>query len=189
MQLIKDIENYKSDIEQEILDKKIILDHLNRSKDIFVRDNQTAHMTASAWVVNHDCSKVLMVYHNIYDSWSWLGGHADGDTDLLNVAIKEVKEESGLKRVHPITEDIFSLETLTVDGHERRGKYVPSHLHLNVTYLLQADEEDELSIQPDENSGVQWFDLNEAIEASSEPWFKERIYSKLNNKLKKRCNC
>ncbi len=186
MKLLKDIENYQTNIEQEVLDKEIILDHLRYTKDIFLRENQTAHMTASAWVINHDSSKTLMIYHNIYDSWSWLGGHADGETNLLNVAIKEVKEESGLLTVHPVTEDIFSIEILTVDGHEKRGTYVPSHLHLNVTYLLQADEEDELIIKPDENSGVQWFELDKAVEASTEPWFKERIYEKLNEKLKNR---
>lgn len=53
-------------------------------------------MTASAWVVNKDRSKVLMIYHNIYNSWSWLGGHADGETDLLAVAIREVREEAGI---------------------------------------------------------------------------------------------
>mgnify|MGYP002237558723 CR=1 FL=1 len=53
-------------------------------------------MTASAWVVNKDRSKVLMIYHNIYNSWSWLGGHADGETDLLAVAIREVREEAAL---------------------------------------------------------------------------------------------
>ena len=69
-----------------------------------------------------------MVYHNIYHSWSWLGGHADGETDLLSVAIQEVKEEAGISKVYPVSEEIFSLESLTVDGHVKKGKYVSSHL-------------------------------------------------------------
>ena len=77
------------------------------------------------------------------------------------------------------------IEILTVEGHTRRELYVPSHLHLNVTYLLEADEDELLTIAPDENSDVNWFTLEEAVEASTEPWFKERIYSKLNNKLSK----
>jgi 8-oxo-dGTP pyrophosphatase MutT (NUDIX family) len=112
-----------------------------------------------------------------------LGGHADGDTDLLNVALKEVREESGLKNIQPISEDIFSLETLTVDGHDKRGGYVPSHLHLNITYLIEACESDLLEIKLDENSDISWFKLEDAIKASTEPWFRERIYKKLNEKL------
>ena len=93
-------------------------------------------------------------------------------------------EETGVKNIREVSEDIFSLEVLTVDGHEKRGVYVSSHLHLNVTYLLEADEEDVLRVKPDENSGVKWFSLEEAIKASSEPWMIERIYRKLNAKLK-----
>lgn len=97
-------------------------------------------MTASAWVVNKDRSKILLAYHNIYDSWAWLGGHADGEKDLLKVVLKEVAEESGVKNIKPVSEDILSVEILTVDGHEKKGVYVPSHLHLNVTYLIEADD-------------------------------------------------
>ena len=104
-----------------------------------------------------------MVYHNIYNSWSWLGGHADGETDLLAVALREVKEEAGISHVCPVSEEIFSLESLTVDGHVKKGKYVSSHLHLNVTYLLEADFEEAVSIKADENSGVAWFSPEEAL--------------------------
>ena len=102
----------------------------------------------------------------------------------LKVALREAREESGLRNVRPVSEDIYSLESLTVDGHIKEGKYVSSHLHLNVTYLLEADEEDSLSVKPDENSGVAWFGLEEAIEASTEEWFRENVYAKLNDKLK-----
>jgi 8-oxo-dGTP pyrophosphatase MutT (NUDIX family) len=124
-----------------------------------------------------------MAYHKIYDSWSWLGGHADGDEDLLAVATKEVQEESGIQQVKPILPDIFSLEILTVDGHEKNGNYVPSHLHLNITYLLMADDHAFLRCKPDENKDVDWFPIETAIAQSSEPWFRERIYAKLNRKL------
>lgn len=177
------IENYRPFNEQERQDKIRILDFLARNEDAYERSNTTAHMTASAWVVNHDATKVLMVYHKIYDSWSWTGGHCDGERDLLALAIREVQEETGVHNVRPVTEDIYSLEVLTVDGHEKRGQYVSSHLHMNVTYLLMADEHETLHICEDENSGVAWFTLKEALEASTEPWFVERIYKKLNDKL------
>ena len=107
-ELTEQIKNYIPFNEQEERDKILILQWLEKNENAFSRENTVAHMTASAWVVNKDRTKVLMVYHNIYNSWSWLGGHADGETDLLKVAVREVKEEAGIKNVHPVSEEIFS---------------------------------------------------------------------------------
>ena len=85
--------------------------------------------------------------------------------------------------MEPVRKEICSLEVLTVDGHIKKGAYVSSHLHLNVTYLLQADDADTLHIKEDENSNVAWFSPEDAIAASSEPWFQEHIYRKLNDRL------
>lgn len=183
MSIITDIENYTPFNEQERNDKAVILGFLASSPDAFLRTNLIAHMTVSAWVVNKDRTKVLMVYHRIYDSWSWTGGHADGETDLSAVALREVREETGVSSARLISDEIYSLEVLTVDGHVKRGSYVPSHLHMNVTYLIEADENEELTVCEDENSAVSWFGLEDALKASTEPWFVERIYSKLNDKL------
>ena len=188
-ELLRQLAAYEPYNEQEAADRALILECLTTSEDVFSRENRLAHMTASAWVVNRARSKVLMAYHNIYDSWSWLGGHADGEADLLAVALREVSEESGLAAQHvrpaePAGE-IFSLEVLTVDGHEKRGVYVPSHLHLNVTCLVEADEEERLRVKEDENSGVAWFTPEAALAASTEPWFVERVYRKLNEKVQK----
>ena len=182
-ELTDQIEEYKPYNEQEEKDKRLILGWIRNNENAFSRENTVAHMTASAWVVNRERTRVLMVYHNIYNSWSWLGGHADGETDLLSVAIREVKEEAGISDVRPVSEEIFSLESLTVDGHVKKGRYVSSHLHLNVTYLLQADESQALHEKPDENSGVAWFSPEEALERSTEPWFVEHVYSKLLEKM------
>ena len=185
MSVVDEIKNYAPCNEQEACDKAVILDFLEKNTDAFSRDNLVAHMTASSWIVNRERTKVVMVYHRIYDSWSWTGGHADGERDLLSVALREAREETGLQHVRALVPEIFSLEVLTVDGHEKHGVYVPSHLHLNVTYLLEADEDEELRPCEEENKGVRWFTLDEALAASSEPWFVKRIYKKLNNKLKK----
>ena len=120
-----------------------------------------------------------MAYHNIYQSWSWLGGHADGQRDLRAVALREVSEESGLMSVRLARPDILSVEVLCVDGHEKRGEYVSSHLHLNVTFLVEADPAEPPRIKPDENSRIGWLSPGEALAASTEPWFVERIYRKL----------
>ena len=183
-ELISKIKKYQPFNEQEEMDKALILNWIETQENAFSRENTVAHMTASAWVVNKERSKVLMVYHNIYNSWSWLGGHADGETDLLAVAVREVKEEAGITNVRPVSDEIFSLESLTVDGHVKKGRYVSSHLHLNVTYLLEADSEEAVSVKADENSGVAWFTPGEALKKSTEPWFVEHVYGKLVKKLK-----
>lgn len=185
MGLIEELEKFVPWNEQERCDRAEFLRRLRGGEALYSRDNASAHITASAWVVNKSRTKVLMAYHNLYDSWAWLGGHADGERDLLQVAKKEVREESGITELLTVSPDIYSLEILTVDGHEKRGKYVSSHLHLNVTYLLEANDTLPVRCKPDENSRVAWFFLEEAIESSSEPWFRERIYRKLNHKLSK----
>ena len=183
MNLMEQIEAYTPWNEQEERDKALILRCLKDEPHVFTRENTLCHMTASAWVVNADRTKVLMAYHNLYDSWAWLGGHSDGETDPLQTALREVREESGLADPRPVTGEIFSLEALNVFGHIKRGAYVSSHIHLNVTYLIEADENASLTHKPDENSRVAWFALEDAVAASSEPWFREHIYSKLNAKL------
>ena len=182
--LLNQIAAYIPYNEQEAADRELILHWIQDHDDAFTRQNKVAHITASAWVVNRDRRKVLLVYHNISNSWSWLGGHADGETDLLAVAIREVKEEAGIRHVQPVSKEIFSLESLTVDGHVKRGCYISSHLHLNVTYLLEADSEEAVAIKADENSGVAWFTPEEALVKSTEPWFVEHVYAKLLEKMK-----
>ena len=183
MSLKERIENYLPYNIEEQKDKELILKYMDIFDDVLTRKNEIGHFTSSCWIVNKEKTKVLMVYHNIYDSWSWVGGHADGETDLLAVAMREVKEETGIKKVCPVTEDIFSLESLTVDGHIKNGSYISSHLHLNITYLLEADSEETVSIKEDENSGVAWFAPEEALKKSSEPWFVAHIYKKLLDKM------
>lgn len=184
MNIAAQIRDYVPYNVQEEKDKKTILDFIREHDDAFLRSNQLAHMTASAWVTNPTHDRILMAYHRIYDSWSWLGGHCDGEEDCLKVALKEVKEEAGIRNVRALSEGIFSLEVLSVDSHVRKGEYVPTHLHLNVTYLLEADDSEDVHVKEDENSNVTWFSLDEAVASSNEKWFRDNIYSKLNEKLR-----
>lgn len=184
-ELREQIEKYIPYNEQEEKDKQTMLKYIDTFDDVLTRQNEFGHFTASGWVVNKERTKVLMIYHKIYQSWAWTGGHSDGESNLLNVALREVKEETGIEHVNPIMKDIFSLEIICVNGHVKRGKYVSSHVHLNLTYLLEADEKDILKIKEDENSGVKWVNIDKVIEVSNEEWVKNRIYLKLNEKLEK----
>lgn len=102
--LLKQIEAYKPCNEQEEKDRELLIQWIRSGRNIVTRANETAHLTVSAWVVSPDRKQVLMAYHNIYNSWAWLGGHADGEWNLQKVAIREVEEESGLSQVTPLQE-------------------------------------------------------------------------------------
>lgn len=110
-----------------------------------------------------------MVYHNIYQSWAWTGGHVDGEHDLYEVALREAQEETGITNFTAFSKDIISLEILTVYGHLKNGVYISRHLHLNVTYVFIADEKDKTRIKADENSGVMWIKEKELEKFCTEP--------------------
>lgn len=179
----REIEEYIPKSKQEESDKRVILKYIDNFGDtILTRENEFAHISSSAMIVNKDMSKVLMVYHNIYQSWSWTGGHADGDKDLLHVAIKEAIEETGVTHISPIREEIIALDILPVWGHIKRGNYVSSHLHLNVSYALLADEKEQLIVKEDENSGVKWLEIDRLAEYVSEPDMLP-VYTKIINRI------
>ncbi|WP_294377156.1 NUDIX hydrolase [uncultured Clostridium sp.] len=181
---IQEIIDYVPYNEQEKQDKKLILKCINQYDDILFRENPIAHITSSGYIVNRNRTKVLMIYHNIYNSWSWTGGHADGDKDLIHVAVKEAVEETGIKNFKVLSNKILSLDVLTVNGHIKNNKYVSSHLHLSVSYLLEADEHEELIVKEDENSGVMWIPINEIDKYSTEPYM-IKLYKKFNTKILK----
>lgn len=94
MGLLDNIKNYRPMNEQEEHDKEQMLRFMKFNENYLERENQIAHFTASMWTVNKSHTKTLMVYHNLYDSWSWIGGHADGEEDLCAVALRELQEEN-----------------------------------------------------------------------------------------------
>lgn len=180
--LARQLDAYRPFNEQEQVDRSVLLSYLRQHPDCFDRSS-LAHFACSIWTVDPSVQRTLMVYHNIYDSWSWIGGHADGQRDLAAVALRELQEETGVSHAHLVPCGIYSLEVLTVDGHRKRGAYVGSHLHLNVTYLAVADPSEALRIAPDENSGVKWVNIDDVVAVSTEPWIRDRIYRKLIAKL------
>lgn len=184
MSLLQDIENYQPFNQQEACDKELMIQYMMQHTNYLSRENQIAHFSTSLWTINKERTQTLMVYHNIYHSWSWVGGHADGIEDLRSVALRELQEETGVRNAVLISPEIFSLEILTVNGHVKKGMYVSSHLHLNVTYLAEASETEELIVNQSENQAVKWWSFEDALKVPEEPWFIERIYKKLIDRCK-----
>ena len=176
---LDDILAYEPRDEAEAGDKAMFLEYLRLFPDtILTRENKIAHLTASGFVVNGDGTRVLMAHHNLYRVWAWTGGHADGDGDLLSVALREAREETGVEHIRPLSPAIASLDILPVWGHMKRGAWVSSHQHLNVSYLLVADEGDRLESRPGENSGVAWLEAGRLLELTNE-WEMDPVYLKL----------
>jgi 8-oxo-dGTP pyrophosphatase MutT (NUDIX family) len=108
-------------------------DFLQQGGDIFDRHHRYGHFTGSAWLVSADGERVLLTHHRKLGRWLQLGGHADGDTDLARVALREAEEESGLNDL--IGErDIFDLDRHRIPAHGDE----PGHWHYDVRYVVRA---------------------------------------------------
>ena len=176
------IKNYKPYNEQEIADKEYFLD-CQKLGDLLSRETKQAHFTSSAFIVNKERTKVLCIYHNIYNSWSWVGGHADNDDDMLYVAKKETKEETSLSDFKEVKKEPIAIDALCVHSHYKNGKYVPSHIHLNITFLIEASEENFIHIQEEENSDIGWLTFEELLTKSTEKHM-IKVYEKIINRIR-----
>lgn len=175
----QDIAAFRPRTLAEAADKEQILNYVNRFPDtILTRENTLAHITASGFILSGDGEWVLMAHHDIYRVWAWTGGHADGEADLLSVALREAREETGAEQIRPLSEEMASVEILPVWGHWKRGVYVPAHLHLNVSYLLTADQGGPLAVREGENSKVAWLPAHRLLELTNE-WQMDGVYTKL----------
>ena len=176
------IKHYIPYNEQEVKDQQAMLTCIEAFEDVLTRLNPICHMTVSAFVINKERTHVLMAYHNLYNSWAWMGGHVDGDEDFLHVAKKELAEESGVTTAIPLSEDIFSIEVLNVLSHVKKGEFISSHLHLNVTYVFECDMDVQLTVAEEENSEVGWIHIDELESKCDEP-FMIPIYQKIIEKI------
>ena len=170
MNYLDDLRNFQPLCEQEEVDRALMLQEAERMPEkILTRESALLHMTASAMVVNPTRTHVLMAYHNIYGTWAWTGGHADGEDDLLAVARREAQEETRIEHLAPIQTGAISLEILDVPSHIKRGRFVSCHLHLNMTYAFVGDDRDALQNKADENRAVQWLPIDKLADFVAEP--------------------
>lgn len=181
MNLKEKIENYIPYDEQEERDKEQYLNFIDKFDDVLTRNNAFGHFSASAFIVNKERTKMLVVYHIINDGWIYPGGHADGEENLLSVAVREVEEETGLK-AKVLNEEIYSIQSAPVKGHIKKGKYVSAHLHLDVVYLMEADDKIPLVYRDDESKGVKWVSFEEATDETMCDFIRP-IHKKLIKKL------
>lgn len=162
MNFREQMKNYIPFNEEEESIKNYTLKWIDTFDDVLTRENEFGHFASSAFVVNKERTKMLVVYHNIYDAWIFPGGHADGEENLLSVAVHEVEEETGLK-TKVLDDSIFAISASPIIGHIKRGKYVLAHTHLDVVYLLEADDKEMLVFREYESKGVKWITFEEAI--------------------------
>ena len=139
---------------------------LGQFDDLLTRQNPAMHFTASSLILDETGTKTLLCWHNLYKSWSWTGGHADGDGDLLAVALREAREETGAVCTGG---RLLGVDILPVLAHEKKGRPVACHLHLNFCFALRADSRAPVTPKPDENSGVDWFALQKLPQVCTEP--------------------
>lgn len=184
MTLREQIESYIPYNEQEERDKEQFLRFIDENEDVLTRENIIGHFSSSAFVVNKNRDKMLVVYHLINDGWIAPGGHADGEDDLLSVAHREVQEETGLD-AKILDENIFAIQSAPVIGHVKKGKYVSAHIHFDCLYLMEADDSIPLIFRPDESKGVKWIPFNEAYGDEIVPWarpMQKKLVMKINER-------
>jgi 8-oxo-dGTP pyrophosphatase MutT (NUDIX family) len=122
--------------------------------DCFLRSQPSGHLTGSAWIISPDRTRTLLTHHRQLDKWLQLGGHADGDPDLLAVALREGREESGLHGLRPTSAMPFDVDRHLIP--ERKG--VPAHFHYDLRFMIEADPAEPLRIS-DESHDLAWVEV------------------------------
>jgi len=157
--LIQKLEAYSPEFEEEKEFRARFLSFVKNNKNCFERSLLEGHVTGSSWIVNKDRTKALLTHHFKLDKWLQLGGHADGESDIIKVATTEALEESGLKSVKLVSENIFDIDIHTIP--ERKN--VPEHLHYDVRFLFEADESEKVIVS-NESNDVKWLTNDELQE-------------------------
>jgi 8-oxo-dGTP pyrophosphatase MutT (NUDIX family) len=152
--LIRLLENYSSPFQEEQHFKSQFLELL-KAANAFQRTHLPGHITGSAWVVNSDATKTLLVHHAKLNKWVQPGGHADGDENVVAVAQREAEEETGLMNFK-LEESIFDLDIHTIPARED----FPEHQHYDIRFLLRADEKERVVVS-EESHDVKWIRIDQ----------------------------
>ena len=129
----------------------------------FERSLAIGHVTGSAWVVNEAGTHTLLTHHRKLNRWLQLGGHADGQTDILAVALREAQEESGIQALRPISNQIFDLDIHLIPA---KGNEAPHH-HYDVRFMIQVDGSDQYVVS-DESHALSWVSIAQLTDKTQE---------------------
>jgi len=131
--------------------------------DCLQRTCVPGHLTGSAWIVNPDRTRTLLTHHHKLDKWLQLGGHADGDGDLLAVALREAREESGIAGVRAVAAEIFDCDRHLIPA---RGAE-PEHYHYDLRFMIEANPAEPLVIS-NESKDLAWVEIARVTTLNSE---------------------
>ncbi len=145
---------YRSSYPEEQVYREKMLRFLDTCSDCFLRSCRVGHFTASAFLLNPEKTHALLLHHAKLDKWMQLGGHCDGDSDVLRVAIKEAQEESGIQKIRAIRPAVFDIDIHLIPPYKEEG----AHYHFDIRFLLHAYETDQV-IQNHESKALQWFEI------------------------------
>ncbi len=140
-----------------------LVQFVNTTPDCFNNSLEIGHITGSAWIIDMSRKKVLLTHHRKLSKWIQLGGHADGESNILMVALREAKEESGLNSINVVSSEIFDLDIHTIPKSQKHSE----HLHFDIRFLFEADSDEPLSIS-NESLDVLWIELNKVHELNSD---------------------
>ncbi len=139
------------------------IDFVKAHPDCFERSLKVGHVTAAAWVLDKSGRRVLLTHHRKLDRWLQLGGHVDGDPDVLAGAAREAREESGIDLLEIVSEKIFDLDIHRIPA---RGDE-PEHLHYDARFLFRANGSEDFTVS-DESHDLAWVPLEQLGDYSSE---------------------
>jgi hypothetical protein len=148
--LLEKLEKYVPSSE-EVASKRAMIQFVQNNPRCFERTLEEGHITGSAWLLSKDGSQALLTHHRKLDMWLQLGGHCDGDHDVLRVAIKEAQEESGIMQIAPVSEDIFDIDIHLIPANKKET----AHYHYDVRFLLQVMSDEKLVISH-ESKELRW---------------------------------
>ena len=153
--LIQLLENYHPEDQEEIAAKQRMLEFIFNNKDCFERSLECGHITASSWLLNKDHTHALLMHHAKLDLWVQLGGHCDGNANVLEAAVKEAQEESGIMNIKPLSQDIFDIDIHFIPANKKEKE----HYHYDVRFLLHVTGDEDF-VQNNESKELRWISKN-----------------------------
>jgi 8-oxo-dGTP pyrophosphatase MutT (NUDIX family) len=175
------LENHQTSFVEEIEFQKQMIDFLEQNDDFALRSNLIGQITGSAWVVNKEHTKALLIHHKKLNKWLQIGGHIEAtDQTIEETVLREVKEESGLKTLKLLSSSIYDIDIHTIP----QNKEVAEHLHFDIRLIIEADENEALIPQNEEILDIKWYDLHEVQNLTESTTTTDQSIKRMVDKMK-----